>query len=362
MPRTKAKKATRRARGTGSIFPDRRRGGWVGRVTVGRKPDGTPDRVEVRAPTQAEVVELMAAAKPAGPTTTVAEWCERWLKSVETKPQSRDAYAASVAARVLPELGGKRLSAVTAFDVEEAARAWGRRCAAGTVRRTLAVLSAAFQAAARAELVTRNPVRAVRRPRAPAPTFDLFTAGELAAIISAALLSPHTRIFALCAATGCRVGEASAIRPGDCDPATGLWRVTGTLTRSHGVGTPKSANSVRTIRVPAPARPAIAAGIPSRAYPTTRRHWHRLLDELGLKRRGIHQLRHSVISHALAAGVPLANVARDVGDAVETLVRVYMHPTPGKDVCGAMEDLLSGAKVARNAKTAGKPGGRRKVS
>ena len=67
---------------------------------------------------------------------------------------------------------------------------------------------------------------------------------------------------------------------------------------------------------------------------------------LGLRRRNPHQARHSVASLAIAAGVPLANVARDLGDTVDTIVSTYLHPTPGGDVCGAVEGLLGGDKVA----------------
>lgn len=353
--RRKPPKAKSRApRGTGSVFPDNRRGGWVAKVPVGRKPNGRLKYVEVRAPTQAEVVEERKKVEPAKSTTTLADWVVRWAKTLGQRAQTKDVYLEAVRLRINPALGHRPLAAITAFDVEEAARQWGQDAGAGTVRKTLAVLSICLQAATRAELIARNPVRAVRRPASPPTKLDLFTPAELRAIVDAGVARPDRRVFAVCAATGCRIGEALALRPPDYDDATGNLSIARTQTRFHGDGPPKSRRGTRTVLVPTACRPALVAGVPRGEYVATRNRWKTLLSHLGLRYRNLHQMRHSVASHAIAVGVPVANVARDLGDSVEMIIRTYCHAVAGASVGEAMETLLVGAKVAPEPKPAPK--------
>lgn len=345
----------RAPQGTGTVFWSASRKRYVARKPIGKRK-GRTLYIERTGTTQAEAIRRRDEALPPAPAITLGEWMPRWLESVDVKPQSRDGYRSSSELRIVPALGHLRVPDVTAFHIDEAVRKWGTAVGAGTVRKTMATLSAALQAACRAELRASNPARSVRRPKAAPPKLDLFTCEELAAIVGRSLLDPRHRVFALLAATGARVGESLAARPEDYDATAGTWTVTGTLTREHGIGTPKSRHSARTVRVPLAARTAFADWSPPRSYTVARQRWIVLLRELGLRPRGLHQLRHSVASHAIAAGVPLPNVARDLGDTVETLVRVYLHPTPGRDVCDVMDGVLGGGKVAAVAPKAKKPG------
>jgi len=68
--------------------------------------------------------------------------------------------------------------------------------------------------------------------------------------------------------------------------------------------------------------------------------WYPLLTRLGLARRTPHEMRHGVATHAIAAGVPIGNVARDLGDTPETIVETYLHATDGASVADAMDRLF----------------------
>lgn len=68
------------------------------------------------------------------------------------------------------------------------------------------------------------------------------------------------------------------------------------------------------------------------------------LDALELPRRRGHVLRHSVATHLVAAGVPVADVARYLGDSVVTIVRTYLHPTAA-DPADALDRMYGGRKV-----------------
>jgi integrase len=345
----------RRARGTGSVFPDKRRGGWCARVPVGQYPNGRTKYREVRGDTQGEVVALMKNITAPLPGTTVAEWADHWLARATVRPTTHDDYAHTVERWIKPTLGHRRLAAVTAGDVENAVGSW--ELGPNTARKNLGQLRSMFASAVKAGILERNPARDARPPRAQKVVIQPFTPAELALIVRRATEHPRDHAFALLAATGMRIGEAFALDVGNYDRATGRVSITSTYTQSHGVRRAKSENSVRTVTVPAVARPAIlraigkrssgplflAPGTVRRTRPATARlHWRKFLTRLGIAYRSPHTLRHSVASHALASGVPLANVSRDLGDTIATIIKTYCHPTSGRDVSDAMGQILAG--------------------
>jgi integrase len=63
-----------------------------------------------------------------------------------------------------------------------------------------------------------------------------------------------------------------------------------------------------------------------------RQDWADLLDAAGVKYRKFHTLRHTHASRLLADGVDPAEVAKRLGDRIETVMRVYAHwiPTAGR--------------------------------
>lgn len=324
---------SRRARGTGSIFPDSRRGGFVARVPVGKLPSGRTQYREVRGATQAEVVERMKGVRPAEPgAVTVGEWCDRWLAAQKVRAQSLKVYRVRIEQRIKPQLGARKLTALTAWDVEEAAAKWAGN--PNTVRDTITTLGAIIQAARRAKLVSENVVELARRPAASDTKFDLFTREELRTIREACLPVPDLTTFAVLVLTGLRIGEAIALRPGDYDPAKGTLTVARTWT-ANGENPPKSKNSARTIQVPAELGPALLAGVPRVHYATAASRWKALLKRLGMRFRSLHQVRHSCASYALADGCPVVDLAMHLGHSADELLRTYGHRT-GADVCGAI--------------------------
>jgi integrase len=166
------------------------------------------------------------------------------------------------------------------------------------------------------------------------------------------------------AATGMRLGESFGLNVEDFDPAAGTLTVKRTYNITHGEGPPKTENSLRTIRVPAPALPSLLAaakgGKPGQplfrtrtgkrfSQPSVRTAWLRLLKGLGLPPRKVHQLRHSVATALVGAGDSVADVAKYLGDTTETIARTYLHPT-GADPAVTLEKILgverqSGRKV-----------------
>jgi len=53
-----------------------------------------------------------------------------------------------------------------------------------------------------------------------------------------------------------------------------------------------------------------------------------VLERAGIETaHGLYDLRHTFVTHGLVAGRSPTDIAADIGDAVETVLRFYAHPT-----------------------------------
>lgn len=357
----------RGAKGLGTAFYSAARKCWVARKPVGHAIRGgrrVTVYVERTGATQAEAVRRRDAAGAPPATVTVAQWAERWLEELDVRPRTLASYRESVRLRIVPALGPLRLSALTAADVERAARQWGARVSANSALKHLKHLSVMLRAARRAGAIADDPVRFARKPGGVKTKIEPFAPDELRRVVAAAAADPRTHRLALMAALGLRIGEALGLEPGDYDPHTHTLSVRRTLHKDGTTGPPKSKNSVRDVRVPEPVRHCAARPGPRVGYDAGEHRWRGLLARLGIAHRNPHQARHTVATLAIAAGAPVANVARDLGDSLQTLIATYVHPTPaGPDLCATMGAILGaqgGDKVAGGARKGvraqGKPG------
>lgn len=364
MPKPEKKPKRRRARGTGTIFPAVRRGRkiWIGRRPIGRNAAGKTLYREVWADTQGEVVKKLAEAGPPPPGLTVADWVARWLKSVQVKPRTEANYRDDFTRHILPEIGHLRLAEVSPSQIEALIAALGKKgLGVNSVRKALKHARIAFNAAVRDRIIASNPVSLARKPQAKPKRIDAFTPAELARIITEASIRPHEWPIAVLAGTGCRGGECIALDVQDFDRTAHTVKITKTYHKTAGMGTPKSARSVRTIRVPLVVVPIVEAAIEGRkkgpmfltTNGTRRSHdlvhhaWQDFIKRIGLAYRNPHQLRHSVATALISAAVPLGDVAAYLGDSVDTVVKTYLHPA-GTDPSKAL-DMLYGEQTVNDA-------------
>lgn len=363
----KSRKRVRAARGTGTVFYSESRKLWIGRVVVGRTAKGKTRYVERSAATQGELIEKLKSASPPGPETTVGEWADRWLASAGCRASTKGLYAYNARRFFKPQLGHIPVAKLTAHDCECAIREWAKPkgpLGQNTLRVAVGQLVNMLNAARRARLITENPAALVRRPRAKRLDVDPLPPADLERVIALAASRADWRVYALLASVGCRIGEALALDVGDWDPVARTVTITRTYTKEHGLRSTKSEYGVRTVRVPEPAAEVVAAsaagrssgplfparmprrGVPGgrREHSAVQRGWATFLKKLGLPYRNLHQLRHSVATALISAAVPPGDVAKYLGDTVETVVRTYLHPT-GVDPSAAFERLLGGGKV-----------------
>jgi len=359
-------KKRRRAKGTGSVFWDARRKVWVGRRKVAGR---VVQRSHAR---QDEMLRLLDRATPPASGCTVGEWLGRWLDDTPGRVQTSVSRAGSVSRYLIPSLGSLRLPDLTHHHVERASASWSAAgLAPGTVRLVLSQLHTALRAAVRAGLRPDNPAALAARPRSPRASVEPIPAADLSRVVAAATAAGGaSRAVALLAATGLRVGEALGLDVADFDPAAGTVRVRRTALVTGGTGPPKSDHGSRTVRVPAAALPAVLAARGNResgplfvgyrggrnTHTGVTTAWETLARRLGLPRANLHRLRHSCVSHALARGHNVVDVARWAGDVPNTILRTYAHAIPGADVSDAMDAVLAAGRRAGGSAQRGRGG------
>ena len=167
-----------------------------------------------------------------------------------------------------------------------------------------------------------------------------WTPHEVATVLGAARCTAPG-VYGVCLfqyATGCRIGEALAMRWTAVDLERG--RVTIRLRIHAGeVGPVKTANSLRTIPIPQqlidylrerPQRSEWVFASPS----NPKRHWRdedyqeawrKLRKNLNIRQLGTHAWRHTFVSMALANGWSPGSIAEHVGCSIEMILRRYAH-------------------------------------
>ena len=366
-------------------------GYWHGRVTVGRKDDGSLDRRHVMSKSKATVITKVRALErlrdevrvpKVGRAWTVEKWLLHWLEEI-ARPNIRDssylAYRAAITKHLLPSLGNLRLDRLSPETIEAVYRrmidAGAKPATAHQAHRTL---RAALGEAERRGHIARNPAQLVRPPRIQQEPVEPFTPGRGAAGPGRCTGLSQRRTV------GDRAGPGSAPRRGARAPmgrprpegqdrarprypaASGLRaRMRRHVRQDRGL-LPGPASSATDPRAP-PSRPP-ATG--SSACPTNSSHssspiaeprspndlrrarsgrraagssppwlgrpinpntdyleWEALLQRAGVRHARLHDARHTAATVLLVLGVPERTVMSIMGWSSTSMAARYQHVT-----------------------------------
>lgn len=364
--------AKRRGKGEGSIYQRAQDGAWCGVLDLGRGPDGKRRRHMVTGTTRQEVVgklrefrrEVEGGLEPATRNSTLAAWLAYWsgelldhrVAAGTLRESTARSYRQHVRDHIVPAIGSVRLGDLRASHV----RALHGRLLSGTISPTTAArvhatLRKALTDAERDDLITSNPAKKVPAPKGEPREPSPLPVDKAQALLRHEPEHPWSIAFVLMLTCGLRVGETLALRWSDVDLDTGALTVRRQVHHRDGEATytpPKSARSRRTIAMPATTTVRLREHRRRQAEQRLQspvwsdddlivcnsignvleqsslwRRWRVVRDDLGISdETRLHDLRHSVASLALLAGVPLRAVADLLGHAQTSVTAdTYSH-------------------------------------
>lgn len=379
----------RRPNGASSVYKGVD-GRWHGRVTVGVKDDGTPDRRHVSGKTQAAVIAKVrklererdsGGVPKAGQRWTVASWLTYWVENIAA-PTVREntlaGYRVAVNHHLVPGVGAHRLDRLEPEHLEklyaQMIRNGSKPATAHQAHRTIRT---ALGEATRRGHVGRNAAALAKPPRLSEQEIEPYTVEEVQRLLETAAGRRNSARWAIALALGLRQGEVLGLRWEDLDLAEGLLRIRRARMRpkyAHGCGgtcgrqagycpqrqqtrpdvdEAKSKAGRRVVGLPDElvellrqhqaaqesererARQLWHEGSWVFTTPTGRpinpntdyREWKLLLREAGLRDARLHDARHTAATVLLILGVPERAVMGLMGWSHSAMAARYQHLT-----------------------------------
>ena len=231
---------TRRSAGRGrnpnrrsTIYQDKN-GYWHGRVTVGVRDDGKPDRRHVGGKTQAEVAEKVGkleqerdkgAVRKPGQRWRVSGWLRHWVSTIAAPPNvsenTHDGYRVDVEHHLIPGVGAHWLDRLQPEHLEHLytrMQAPGYDphhpdgLSAGTAHHVHRTVRAALNEAVRRRYLGSNPALLARSPVLDEDDVEPYDVPEIQRLLEVAARRRNSARWALALALGLRQGEALGLK------------------------------------------------------------------------------------------------------------------------------------------------------
>ncbi|MBT2481667.1 site-specific integrase [Streptomyces sp. ISL-94] len=407
---TAPKRNKARANGEGTIY-QRKDGRWEAAGYV-LAANGTRKRVRVYGTTRKDAVDKLTekivdsnrGLPVATADSTLGDYLTYWLNSVaihHLRENTQTRYATCIRLHLIPGLGTKKLSRLTARDVrtfldrlrttcqccthglDEARRrccaidqCCGKLLSPLTLTYVHSVLKSALEHAVREDELPRNVARNVKTA-APRPRrFQPLTAAEARQFLAAVQEDRLHALYELALRTGLRKGELLGLRWEDLDLDGGTASIRRSLQRTRTKGLTslptKTRASERRIALPRDCIRSLnehrehqegereAAGVGWKdngvVFSTSTggpldpanltRSFRGLLNQAGLRRIRFHDLRHSTATLLLEQGVDLVVIKELLGHAhIGVTAGVYAHVRLRlqRQAIDTLNDALGGA-------------------
>ena len=287
---------------------------------------------------------------PAQPQETTGEYLERWLRGRRSlRPATVRSYEGHIRCHLIPHICDVPLEHLSVDHLDAMFEALldpdqDRPLSVATVHRVRATLRCALNSAVKNGLIERNPAALIELPAVLGGRTPSWSPAELAEFLAATVDSPLHTLFALLGLRGLRRGEALGLRWRNVDLDGLEVHIDEQLTFHNGVevfGPPKSKSGRRLVAIDEQlarmlylhgCRQRLTAmsngwqvddytcvftgdnGAPLKPVSVTR-HFYTLVEQHGLRRIRLHDLRHTSASIGLASGETLLEVSRRLGHA-----------------------------------------------
>jgi integrase len=377
----------RNANGRSSIYQNAE--GWHGRVTVGVKDDGRPDRRHVRGKTKAEVTEKVRKLErlresgrmpKAGQRWTVAKWLKHWIDNIAIPPSVSEnthaGYRVDVEKHLIPGIGAHRLERLAPEYLERLyAKMQRAGSSAGTAHHVHRTIRNSLNEAVRRGHLARNPVLLAKAPKLSDDEPEPYDIEEVQQLLKAVSERRNGARWVVALALGLRQGEALGLKWEHVDLKKGTLRIRRNRLRpkyEHGcgdtcgrkagyclrrkqirddTGPTKSRAGRRVIGLPEPVILILkvhrerqdAERLAARQLwhdegwvfakpdgrplnPNTDYHeWKALLKEAGLRDARLHDARHTAATVLLILAVPTPTAMAIMGWSSAAMAKRYQH-------------------------------------
>ncbi|WP_435120243.1 tyrosine-type recombinase/integrase [Amycolatopsis thermoflava] len=225
MPR---KKETRNANGESSIYWSESDKRWHGRVTVGVKDNGKPDRRHTSSKDRKKVVAKVREIErkrdkgtlhKAGENWTVETWLNHWLYNIAkmtTTENGWDAYYYAVTKHLIPGIGAHKLNGPKRLlpDHLEALyrRMMDNGAKAGTAHQVHRTIRAALNDAKARDYISKNPAAVAKPPTPDDEEIEPLKKEEIRALFEAARKGRNSTRWIIAVSLGLRQGEALGLK------------------------------------------------------------------------------------------------------------------------------------------------------
>ncbi|NUL07676.1 site-specific integrase [Streptomyces lunaelactis] len=382
------KKRTRQPNGRSSIYFGKE-GKWHGRVTVGIRDDGTPDRRHVERKTRAEVTaavrelekqrDAKTVRKP-GKAWTVKTWLTHWIENVAplaVNDNTMVGYRVAVRKHLIPGLGAHRLDRLKPEHIEVFyANMQANGSKPGTAHQVHRTFRTALNEAVRRGHLGKNPVQLAKAPKTGEYEVEPYSVQEVQRLLKAAERHRNSARWAVALALGLRQGEVLGLKWEDVDLEGGFLVVRRSRHRpqyAHGcvdpcgrkaaghcpqrrrtnpeLATTKSRAGRRAVGLPAQLVDLLRAHLKAQEgeraaagkhweenqlvfpdeygrSPSHRRdwaEWKALLTEANVRDGRLHDARHTAATVLLILGVPERAVMGLMGWSTTAMAARYQH-------------------------------------
>lgn len=291
---------------------------------------------------------------------TYNEWLKEWFGcyvNLTVKRRTLNRYAEIVRLHIAPSLGNADIADLTPITLQKTVSQLlksgnirtGGALSSSAVNSVITVIRNSLEAAKDANLISSNPARNVKRPKAEEKRVECFTVEQQRKLENGIVKLRKKYFFGIiiCLYTGLRIGELLALEWDDVDLSDGYMLINKTCYYGKNerglfgriVTEPKTDSSKRIIPIPrrisellqrmkdgSVSANVIEKGGKPIAVRTYQRQFEVILQKLEIERKGFHSLRHTFATRAIESGMDVKTLSEILGhkSATVTLNR-YTH-------------------------------------